>query len=145
LEIHDAKDVLIQYLTSLKLTEKQYAELGELLVKWTARIDLARSKGAAALAAEAEQEAERIRRKYQALEAEIADLKAHIARLRAELPGLAARERTVDPDLLEQELLIAAGRMPGEDPQADRALKTMEQDTTAEAALKALKAKMNQP
>ncbi|MHB9293788.1 hypothetical protein Holit_02918 [Hollandina sp. SP2] len=141
--VQEAKDALLQYITSLKITEKQYAELREHWAKWTSRIDLARSRGALDLAREAEREVERITIKYTALEEEIAALKAQIETLRQQLPALAARDRTIDPDLLEQELLMAAGHLPGEQTEAERALQNMEKDTAATAALKALKAKMN--
>lgn len=141
--VQEAKDAMVQYITSLKLTEKQYAELGENLAKWTSRIDLARSRGVHDLAKEAEMEVERITLKYTELEQEITALKAHIETLRQQLPALAAQERTIDPDLLEQELLIVTGHLPGEQAEAERALHSMEKDTAATAALKALKAKMN--
>ncbi|MDR2798303.1 MAG: PspA/IM30 family protein, partial [Treponema sp.] len=137
------KDALVQYITSLKITEKQYAELGENLAKWTSRIDLARSRGALDLAGEAEKEVERITVKHTELKEEITALKAHIETLRQQLPSLAAQDRTIDPDLLEQELLMATGRLPGEQAEAEGALQNMEKDTAATAALKALKAKMN--
>jgi phage shock protein A len=138
------KGVLVQYITSLKVMEKQYAALGEDLAKWISRIDLARSQGAIDLAQEAEKEAERTTAKHTALGADIAVLKAQIETLRQQLPGLAARERTIDPDLLEQELLMAAGHLPGSEEKtgAERALQTMEKDTAATVALEALKAKM---
>ncbi|MDR1029602.1 MAG: chromosome partitioning protein [Treponema sp.] len=144
MEAQKHKEVLVQYITSLKVMEKQYAALGEEQAKWRSRIDLARSQGAFDLAREAEQEAERITAKHTALAADIAALKAEIETLRQQLPGLAARERTIDPDLLEQELLMAAGHLPGSEEQigAERTLQTMEKDTAAAAALEALKAKM---
>jgi hypothetical protein len=57
---------------------------------------------------------------------------------------LAARERSIDTDLLEQELLIANGRMPGDEEKArsERAFDKLETEAAAEAALAKLKAKM---
>ncbi|MDR2393864.1 MAG: chromosome partitioning protein [Treponema sp.] len=143
--VEDAKDLLVQYITSLKITEKQYAALGEDVAKWTSRIALARSRGSLDLAQEAEKEVEHITRKQGQLEGEIAALKAQIPALRQQFPGLAAQERTIDPDLLEQELLIATGRLSvsTEQAEAERILQQMEQETAADVALKALKAKMN--
>jgi phage shock protein A len=141
--VQEVKDALVQYIISLKMREKQYAELRENRAKWTSRIDVARSRGSLDLAKEAEKEVERITVKYTELEEEIAALKAQIETLRQQLPALAARDRTIDPDLLEQELLMATGHLPGEQTEAERALQNMEKDTAATAALKALKAKMN--
>jgi phage shock protein A len=141
--VQEAKDFMVQYITSLKITEKHYAELGENLAKWTSRIALARSRGALDLAKEAEKEVERITLKHTELEREITALKAHIETLRQQLPALAAQDRTIDPDMLEQELLIATGRLPGEQAEAEGALQNLEKDTAATAALNALKAKMN--
>jgi hypothetical protein len=57
---------------------------------------------------------------------------------------LAARQRSIDPDLLEQELLIAAGYLPGEEEKAqnDRLFSEMEKNAAADAALSELKVKM---
>ncbi|MDR2632457.1 MAG: chromosome partitioning protein [Treponema sp.] len=142
--VQDAKDTLVRYITSLKLTEKRYAQLGEEEARWTSRVDLARSRGALELAGEAEQEVERLRAARREVEADMAALRAQIEALRQQLPGLAARERTIDPDLLEQELLIATGRLPGcaQEAEAERALQHIEEEHAADAALKALKAKM---
>ncbi|MDR2485944.1 MAG: chromosome partitioning protein [Treponema sp.] len=136
-----AQEYIARHIATLKLTEKQYQALGEASAKWTSRIELARSKGAGDLALEAEKEADRLKTRQESLEAEIKELKAQIETMRKQLPGLAARERTIDPDRLEQELLMA---MPGEEEkaEADRRLRDMEKDASAEAALAALKAKL---
>jgi hypothetical protein len=67
--------------------------------------------------------------------------------MRRRLPGVAARERRIDPDLLEQELLITLGRMPGEGegPAGEGAALPGDdafKDAEVGAALAALKAKM---
>lgn len=133
-----AKEYIFHHTAALKLTEKNRDELLADLDKWEKRVELARSRNAAELAAEAEKEAGRIRAKAEALAAEIAELRANIEKLRKELPALSARERTVDPDLLEQELLITLGKNPGDEIQNGGAFKAVEVD----AALEALKAKM---
>jgi predicted nucleic acid-binding Zn-ribbon protein len=132
----DAKEYIFRYITTLKLTEKKHGELTGEYDKWLARLELARSRGAEDLALAAQGQADKVRAERDALEAEIADLKARIRRMRNQLPGLAARERSIDPDLLEQELLIALGGTPGEDraPELERQF--------AAAALEALKAKL---
>ncbi|MCA1949952.1 MAG: chromosome partitioning protein [Treponema sp.] len=140
----DAKAYIVAHLATLKLTEKKRAELEAELEKWKSRVELARSKGAEDLAQEAEKAAERIRADLTAIQNEEAELKLQIESMRRQLPGLAARQRTVDPDLLEQELLIATGRLPGDEAAAEteRNLAKLEKEAQAAAALAELKAKL---
>jgi phage shock protein A len=136
----DAKEYIFHYITTLKLTEKKHGELNGEYEKWIARVNLAKSRGAEDLAVAAQGEADKIQVERDAIEAEIAALKAQIQRMRGQLPGLAARERSIDPDLLEQELLMALGYTPGEEnkPELERQFKKAE----ADAAQEALKAKL---
>jgi chromosome segregation ATPase len=110
----DAKEYLFRHISVLKLTEKKYRELDGEIAKWDSRAALAASRASPDLAREAEAEALRHREKQAGLGAEIAELKAQIEGIRRQLPGLAARERSIDPDLLEQELLITLGKVPGD-------------------------------
>jgi phage shock protein A len=144
MEVSKAREYIAHYITTLKLTEKKYQAVGEALATWNSRILLARSKGLDDLALEAAKEAERLKAQQERLGAEIGELKIQIETMQQQLPGLAARERTIDPDLLEQDLLMAAGYLPGEDEKAEgnRRFKAMEQDLSADADLAALKAKM---
>jgi hypothetical protein len=112
----DAKEYIFRHISTLKLTEKALGELEGEIEKWRGRIELARRKGLPDLAGEAEAERERLSVRRTALASEIDELKTQIESMRSQLPGLAARERRIDPDLLEQELLIALGRMPGDSP-----------------------------
>lgn len=93
---------------------------------------------------EAEKVAERLRADLAKLQAEAAELRSQIDIMQRQLPALKARERTVDPDLLEQELLMAAGRMPGDEAAAEteRNLAKLEKEAQANAALEALKARL---
>jgi phage shock protein A len=128
----DAKEYIFHYITTLKLTEKKLGELNGEYEKWLSRINLAKSKGAEDLAVAAQGEADKIRAERDAIETEITALQAQIQRMRDQLPGLAARERSIDPDLLEQELLLALK------PELERQVQKAE----ADAALEALKAKL---
>jgi phage shock protein A len=146
MDVAGAKAYILEYITTLRLREKHGEALDQELEQWNSRITLARSKGAVDLALAAEKEAARLKTRKDALAAEIAELKTQIETMRKQLPGLAARERRIDPDLLEQELLMAAGYLPGAEQEAatDRALKAMEKAASADTALAALKAKMAQ-
>ncbi|MDR1588044.1 MAG: chromosome partitioning protein [Treponema sp.] len=144
LDAAGVKEFIYAYISTLKLTEKKIRALEEDLNKWASRIELARAGNHADLAAEAEKETEKIREQKQALSAETEILKGQIEEIRKKLPLIAARERSIDPDLLEQELLMATGRLPGEEDKArtERLFKDMEKENAADIALAELKAKM---
>jgi phage shock protein A len=139
-----AKEYLAGFISTLKLTEKEIAALAAEWSKWNSRVERAAAQGRNDLALEAGAEAERIKSKQARLLAEACTLQSQVDHMRRQLPLLAARERSIDPDLLEQELLIAAGRMPGdaEKARAGRMLDGIEREAAADAALAELKAKM---
>jgi phage shock protein A len=139
-----AKEYIAGFISTLKLTEKEIAGLAAEWSKWNSRVELAAAQGRSDLALEAGTEAERIKSKQTRLLAEADALQSQIEQMRRQLPLLAAQERRIDPDLLEQELLIAAGRMPGDTEKArtGRMLDDIEREAAADAALAELKAKM---
>ena len=139
-----AKEYIYHYSITLKLTKKKLEETEGELAKWKDRVELSRSRGEETLSREAEKEVRKFEAERDTLTAEIEDLTQGIAGLRRQLPGLAARERSIDPDLLEQELVLALGNTPGET--GEGAHKTAEawEKIRADAALEALKAKMRQ-
>jgi phage shock protein A len=139
-----AKEYIYHYIVTLKLTKKKLEEMEGELAKWKGRVELSRSRGEEALALEADKQVRKFEAERDLLAGEIEGLTHEIAGLRRQLPGLAARERSIDPDLLEQELLLALGNTPGETD--ERARKTAEEweKIHADAALEALKAKMRQ-
>ncbi|MDR3337910.1 MAG: PspA/IM30 family protein [Treponema sp.] len=137
----DAKEYIFRNIAALKLMEKEQADLKAAFDKWKGREELARSKNAPDLAEEAGSEAGNVQAKLDALEGEAAELRALIENMRRQLPGLAARERSIDPDLLEQELKIALGETPGEE-NSEKKVKQEIDALNTEAALEALKAKM---
>ena len=138
----EAKDYILGFIATLKLTQKEINSLTEEEAKWRKRVDLARSRGVNDLVKEAEREADRINIKLSGLMEEERTLKNSIAEMRRQLPGLAARERSLDPDLLEQELLMALGRTEEEN-ETEKAFRKLEKEGEADAALEALKAKMD--
>ena len=139
--VTEAKEYILNYITTLKLTQKEISALEDEAVKWKNRIELARSKGMEDILTEAEREAEKVNSKLAGLREEEFSLKDGIDAMRRQLPGLAARERSVDPDLLEQELLMALGQT-GEDAATEKAFKKLEKENAADSALEALKTKM---
>ena len=138
-----AKEYILGFITTLKLTEKGIRSLEDEAAKWKGRIDLARSRGADDLLAEAEKEAENVNIKLAALQEEEAALRAQISAMRRQVPGLAARERSIDADLLEQELLMALGRTE-EESDTERAFRKLEKDGATDEALEALKSKLKE-
>ncbi|MDR0586124.1 MAG: hypothetical protein LBG26_02685, partial [Treponema sp.] len=114
----DQKEYAFSLITQIKLNEKLAAECEADAEKWTKRAALARGRNGVhagetpaagdaangALAVEAEARAEAARSRAAALNAENAELKAQAEQAIRSLPALAARERSVDPDLLLQEL-----------------------------------------
>jgi hypothetical protein len=136
-----AKEYIFHHIAALKLAEKARDGFLADLDKWEKRAELARVRGARDLAAEAEKEAGRVRARAEGLAAEIADIRDQIEKTRKGLPASAARERSVDPDLLEQELLILLGKNPGDEIPAGKAGGGFK-DLEAAAALEALKAGM---
>lgn len=136
-----AKEYILEFITTLKLTEKEIISLEEQSARWKSRSDLAASQGKDDLLAEAAKESARTDAKLAALREDERELRNSIDVMRKQLPGLAARERSVDPDLLEQELLMALGQTE-EEAKTERAFRDLERAGAAGAALEALKAKM---
>jgi len=140
----EAKEYILQHMATLKLTEKRLDQLNGEVEKWTSRLTLAREKGLDDLAAGAQGELERWKAERDRIASEAEMLRAQISRMRHQLPGLGARQRSVDPDLLEQELLMATGSLPGDEDQVklERDLRDLEKTQTAQTDLAALKAKL---
>jgi len=136
-----AKEYIFGLIATLKLTEKDIRSLEEESAKWKGRVELARSAGKDDLASEAEKEAQRAGEKLAGMREEERSLMEQIETIRKKLPGLAARERSIDADLLEQELLMALGKT-GEEAETDRAFEKLEKKANADAALQALKERM---
>jgi hypothetical protein len=150
LDLSGAKEYIFAFAVEAKRMEKEIAAAAADLELWKGRIDLAEGKGMAELAAAARAKADEIVSKIAALEAERADIKAKVARMRENLRGIAARERSIDPDRLLAELQLMTGELLGEadasTPEGaraatDRAFETLESETKADLDLGALKKK----
>ena len=137
----EIKDLILALITTLKLTENEIRSLEEELAKWRSRANLAHSKGMEELCLEAGKETKKIEEKLISLKEEREKLRNEIEETRRQIPVLAAGKRSVDVDLLEQELLMVLGKT-REEADRDRAFRELEKESTAESALEALKAKM---
>ena len=139
----EAKEEILVLITTLKLTEKEIYSLEEEAAKWEKRVELAFSSGKEDLAIAAQSEAQKINEKLAALREEGRSFRGNIDALRRQLPALAARERSIDPDVLEQELLMALG-CTEEETETEKAFRELEKESGASAALETLKAKMKE-
>ena len=137
----EAKEYIFGLISTIKLTEKEIQSLEEEAAKWKNRIALASSKGDEALLREAEKETERINSRLVTLMEERQSFRNDVEKMQRDLPGIAARERTVDADLLGQELLMALGQTE-EEVKAKREFEKMEKDDAVQTALENLKAKL---
>jgi phage shock protein A len=146
-----AKEYILHYVTTLKLTQKKLDEVEQDLSKWNLRIKLAHSKGESGLVLEAERETDKIKARKTELSGEVKELQILIEKMLRQLPDITGQERTGAfeetaraLDILEQELLIAAGHLPGDEKEVkiNRTMQKLENDTIAETELALLKAKM---
>ena len=136
------KDYILTLAATLKLTQKEILSLREEAAKWKTRIELASSLGKDELRSEAEKKTLRVEERLAVLYEEELSLQREIDLKRKELPRIAASERSIDPVLLEQEIMAAIG-LDTEEAKLGRAFKELEDDAAAEAALKDLKAKLD--
>ncbi|MDR1143534.1 MAG: hypothetical protein LBK77_04840, partial [Spirochaetaceae bacterium] len=139
-----AKEYIFEFLAAIKLNEKEIAHLEAETDKWRKRLDLAHSGGEPDLVLEAERRAAETDNALASLKAETAILQTPVKKMTAQRPGLAARERSVDPDTLTQEILIAAGLNSGDEDklEQERIFAAFEKNAAADKALAAMKAKL---
>ena len=130
-----AREYVLSFLTTLKMTEKAVAAAEEDANSWTRRVTLARSSGDEALAAQAQARLSSAVAKKASLEAELADLRAKAATLKTKLKKIQLTGiRLVDTDLLLAQLEMVVGKK-------DELAGAMKKEE-ANAALDALKKKM---
>ena len=130
-----AREYVISFLTTLKMTEKAVAAAEEEANAWTRRVTLARTAGDEALAAQAQARLSDAVAKKASLETELADMRAKAATLKQKLKTVQAKGvRLVDTDLLLAQLEMAVGKK-------DELASAMKKEE-ANAALDELKRKM---
>lgn len=111
LDLQGARNLLFACTTDLKRHEKDINTLRAELGLWTQRTSLAESKGMAELAGAARARAAEITAKIGAIEESFAEIRSDISRLKEALPGIAAKERSIDPDRLLAELQLLTGEL----------------------------------
>jgi phage shock protein A len=155
LDLAAAKEYIFAFAVDFKRIEKELAQAGSEAETWKGRIALAEGKGLAELASSARSKAEEIALKVAALEGERASVAAKIQKMRAALPGISARERSIDPDRLLAELQLMTGELlgpadlgaaPGAEGASraatEREFAKLEATSSADAALAAMKRKL---
>jgi hypothetical protein len=123
LDRESAKEYIFAYAVDVKRLDREIADSAAELERWKGRVALAEGKlsasapapdaSMAALAEAARAKVAEEAGKLASLEAERADLRAKIGRMREQLPMIKARERSIDPDRLLAELQLMTGELLG--------------------------------
>jgi len=150
LDLEGARAYLVDYSTAAKMLRKDLEALDGELATWTKRIALAEAKGIADLAAAARVKVEELGARRGGLAGELAEVEAKVGRIRSQLPGIAARERSIDPDRLLAELQMMAGTLLGEGgtdgaPDLEERMRKLESESAVDEALAALKKRDSDP
>ena len=137
LTLEQARQYVLEFIRSLKETERQSAALQQELSVWEGRMTLAREKGRADLAAQAASRVEKVRGDLAPLLVEENDLRRKIALMKENLGRVHNQfDRSVDTEQLLANLNLLVGER---DETVDRI-----RDVEADLALDELKKKMNE-
>ncbi len=155
LDLDAAKEYIFAFAVDAKNQEKAIADARGELEIWKGRVTLAEGRLAKAgpagdpsmdsLAQAARSKVEELAGKMAALEAERADLRSKIEAMRAQLPMIKARERSIDPDRLLAQLQMMTGELLGESPEGRSPAATeadfakLESEARTDSELEALK------
>jgi len=140
LDLVGAKAYMMDFATNARLLRKDIAALDLEIGTWTKRVALAEGKGMAELAQAAKTRLGELEAKRGPLAAEAADIEAKVARIREKLPGIAARERSIDADRLLAELQLMTGELLGDDSaKLEETMRKLETETAVDSALAAMK------
>lgn len=140
LDLPGAKAYMMDFATNARLLRKDLAALDLEIGTWTKRITLAEGKGMAELAGAARTRLAELEAKRATLAAEAAEVEAKVARIREKLPGIAARERSIDADRLLAELQLMAGTLLDDGkPDLEESMRKLETESAVDSALAALK------
>jgi len=109
LDYQGAMDMLFAYTTDIKRHEKDMDALRKEIGLWSSRVTLAEGKGLAELAGAAKAQLAQLNGKLAEIEASRAELARDAQRIKESLSGIKAKERSIDPDLLQAELSMMTG------------------------------------
>ncbi|MEI6875929.1 MAG: chromosome partitioning protein [Spirochaetota bacterium] len=140
LDLRGAKAYMLDFVTSGKLLKKDLVSLDAEIRTWGSRVTLAEGKGMLELATAAKAKLAELVARRDGLVAEAAELDGKVLRIREKLPGIAARERSIDADRLLAELQLMAGTLLDEGGSGlEESMRKLENDAAADASLAALK------
>jgi chromosome segregation ATPase len=150
LDYQGAMDMLFAYTTDIKRHEKDVDALRKEIEIWSSRVKLAEGKGMTELAEAAKTQVSQLNGKIAEIDASRAELVRDAQRIKESLSGIKAKERSIDPDLLQAELSMMTGEaLDPEKAKLERELSALESagaageaGAPAEDALTALKRKM---
>ncbi len=146
LDLAGAKSLLLAFATDAKRLDKEIAAAGEEKKLWTSRVALAQGKGMAELAAAATAKLAELESRIQSLEGERASMQHDLSQLKEAIPGISAKERSIDPDRLLAEIQLVTGELlQPEAAAAEAEIGRIESAAGVEDALAALKKKMGGP
>ena len=143
LDYDGAMNLLFAYTTDIKRHEKDIEALKKDVALWTSRVSLAEGKGLAELAAGARTQLSQLEAKLSDIQASKGELERDAARIKEAIPGIKAKERSIDPDLLQAELSMMTGEaLDPEKAKLDRELDALSKADPSADPLNALKKKM---
>lgn len=143
LDYDGAMNLLFAYTTDIKRADKEIEALRKEIALWTSRVSLAEGKGLTELAAGARAQLAQLDAKVAGILASRADMERDAGRIKEALPGIKAKERSIDPDLLQAELSMMTGEaLDPEKAKLDRELDALSKADTSADPLAALKRRM---
>jgi chromosome segregation ATPase len=143
LDFASAQEMLLAYMTDIKTHEKDIETVKRDVALWRSRVALAESKGLAELANGARKQLGESEEKLSQIEASKAELVADAQRIKEAIPGIKAKERSIDPDLLQAQLSMMTGEsLDPEKARLDKELSALDAAPKSDSALDELKRKM---
>lgn len=139
LSAEDAKAYALEFMTALKVLERDIATMADDVALWAKRVELAMAKGATDLEAAARARLDELTAKSVGLQTERDELRYKVSRIRENLKSASGSQRSVDADLLLAQLRMAAGLDPDDRDGADGKLESDLAALGADDALAALK------
>jgi len=143
LDYEGARELLFAYTTDIKRHDKDIEALKKDVALWTSRVSLAESRGMAELAAGAREQLGQLEGRLSEIATSRAELERDAARIKEAMPGMKAKQRSIDPDQLQAELSMMTGEaLEPEKVKLDRELDALAKAGSSEDPLAALKRRM---